>query len=306
MSTLVSINIPTYKQAGLLPRAVSSALSQTYASIEVNVLDDASPDDSHAVANALAAQDSKVHVHVHAHNKGRVGTYQDLIHTHCNGEWAVNLDGDDYFSNPSFIETALHWIKNTGEPVVFFQGNHVNLAAVRQLTSARALDAQTILVDGLEYMQHYHLIESFDHFATLYHVATARKIGFYSFDSLNTDFHSVMRLCKHGSIIVSSIPVGQWNFNAASESNKIFTAPHFQQYMAAVNDLADYFTDVLPGKAAVYLKQNLRQTTFKYLFYQALQSGNSKAALMIAKQHSPASVQFWFYLFKLFKQRFVK
>lgn len=306
MQAMVSINIPTYRQADLLPRAVASALAQTYANVEVNVLDDASPDDTAAVANSLASKNENLHVYVHAQNKGRVGTYQDLISIHCHGEWAVNLDGDDYFSNHAFIETALHSIEKAGQGVAFFQGNHVNLTAVKQLPSARELDAQTILVDGLEYMQHYHQIESFDHFATVYPVAIARQIGFYTFDSLNTDFHSVMRLCKHGAVIVSSIPVGQWNFNAASESNKIFLNPHFQQYMAAVDDLADYFNDTLSSQAAAALKKNLRQTILKYLFYQALQSGNTRAAYMIAQQHSVLSIQFWFYLLKLLKKRFVK
>jgi glycosyltransferase involved in cell wall biosynthesis len=47
---LVSVVIPCYKQAQYLPEAVDSALAQTYAPVEVIVVNDDSPDDTEQVA----------------------------------------------------------------------------------------------------------------------------------------------------------------------------------------------------------------------------------------------------------------
>ena len=41
---LVSVIIPTYKRSEMLPRAVESALNQTYSNIEVVVVDDNDPE----------------------------------------------------------------------------------------------------------------------------------------------------------------------------------------------------------------------------------------------------------------------
>jgi glycosyltransferase involved in cell wall biosynthesis len=43
-SPLVSICIPTYNRAGLVKKAIDSALSQTYTNIEILVVDNASTD----------------------------------------------------------------------------------------------------------------------------------------------------------------------------------------------------------------------------------------------------------------------
>ena len=57
MSELVSYVIPTYNDSpDHLRQAVSSALNQTHPSVEVIVVDDASPDGTAAVAAAFAAE----------------------------------------------------------------------------------------------------------------------------------------------------------------------------------------------------------------------------------------------------------
>ena len=58
---LVSVVIPCYKQAAYMGEAIDSALAQTYAPLEVVVVNDGSPDDTEKVA--LGYGDRIVYVH---------------------------------------------------------------------------------------------------------------------------------------------------------------------------------------------------------------------------------------------------
>ena len=66
---LISILIPAYNAAPFLRRSVGSALAQTYANIEVVIVDDGSTDDTPAIADQLAADDRRIRV-VHQENRG--------------------------------------------------------------------------------------------------------------------------------------------------------------------------------------------------------------------------------------------
>ena len=56
---LVSVVLPTYKRAHLLAQAIRSVLDQTYASLELIVVDDNSPDDTAAVVQSF--DDPRIH-----------------------------------------------------------------------------------------------------------------------------------------------------------------------------------------------------------------------------------------------------
>jgi Glycosyl transferase family 2 len=90
----VSVVIPCYNYARFLPDSVGSALSQSGVDPEVIVVDDASTDDSAAVAEGFAATDPRVTVVHHAHNTGHVIAFNAGL-ARATGEFIVRLDADD-------------------------------------------------------------------------------------------------------------------------------------------------------------------------------------------------------------------
>ena len=97
MAPRVSIIIPAYKGAHLLPEALESVLAQTYGDWEAIVVDDASPDDSHGVALSFAARDPRVKAIKLERNQGIGGARNAGVRASSGGELLCLLDQDDYW-----------------------------------------------------------------------------------------------------------------------------------------------------------------------------------------------------------------
>lgn len=88
-SPLVSVIIPCYRQAHFLPDAIESTLRQSHPSIEVLVIDDGSPDDTHAVAARYAG------VRYIRREHGGLSAARNTGLAQSRGEFVVFLDADD-------------------------------------------------------------------------------------------------------------------------------------------------------------------------------------------------------------------
>jgi glycosyltransferase EpsH len=92
-SSLVSILIPAYNAAPFLERSVASALGQSYADIEVVIVDDGSTDETPTIADGMAARDSRIKV-VHQENRGPAEARRTALNS-ATGEYIAYLDADD-------------------------------------------------------------------------------------------------------------------------------------------------------------------------------------------------------------------
>ena len=90
----VSVVVPCYNYGRYLPGCVASVLSQEGVDVEVVVVDDASPDGSVAVADRLAAADTRVRVVKHSVNQGHIATYNDGLDV-VTGDYLLLLSADD-------------------------------------------------------------------------------------------------------------------------------------------------------------------------------------------------------------------
>jgi len=101
----VSVVIPCFDYARYLPDSVGSALAQDDVDVDVVIVDDASRDDSVAVAEALAAQHPRIHVAQHRENRGHLATANDALGL-ASGEFVVKLDADDLLAPGSLARSA--------------------------------------------------------------------------------------------------------------------------------------------------------------------------------------------------------
>ncbi|SFD67105.1 Glycosyltransferase involved in cell wall bisynthesis [Lentibacillus persicus] len=90
----ISVIVPVYKVEQYIHRCIDSILAQTYANIEVIIVDDGSPDRSGAIADEFARTDSRVKV-IHKENGG-LSDARNCGMTHAAGEFTMFIDSDDW------------------------------------------------------------------------------------------------------------------------------------------------------------------------------------------------------------------
>ncbi|HLH98927.1 MAG TPA: glycosyltransferase family 2 protein [Xanthobacteraceae bacterium] len=105
----LSVVLPNYNHARLIPRAVKALLSQTLPPDEVIVVDDNSTDDSRAVIADLAAASPRLRVLENQKNEGTVGALQRGLAA-ARGTYVYLAAADD-FVLPDFFSLALTTLK---------------------------------------------------------------------------------------------------------------------------------------------------------------------------------------------------
>ncbi|MGB7087209.1 MAG: glycosyltransferase [Phormidesmis sp.] len=115
----VSVCIPTYNRAGILPYAVESVLGQTYSDFELLICDDASPDNTAEVVGRWS--DPRIRYIRHPRNIKRSRNMRSGYEA-AQGEYFIKFDDDDALT-PTFLEKAVT-ILDTQPDVDFVCSDH--------------------------------------------------------------------------------------------------------------------------------------------------------------------------------------
>ena len=91
---LVSVCIPTYRDARFLSQSLGSIVNQTYPNLEILVGDDASPDNTAEVVGAF--QDLRIR---YLRNQVNLGQFENVNHlmSQCRGKYIAVYHSDDYY-----------------------------------------------------------------------------------------------------------------------------------------------------------------------------------------------------------------
>ena len=102
MRPRVSVIIPVYNVETFINRCVDSVLSQTLSDIEIILVDDGSPDDSPAICDEYALQDTRVKV-IHKQNGG-LASARNAGMREAAGEYIFFVDSDDWIDEEALEE----------------------------------------------------------------------------------------------------------------------------------------------------------------------------------------------------------
>ena len=212
----VTIMIPTYNQAGYIQEAIESALAQTYPEIEVIVGDDASTDDTMQVVASI--KDRRLKYVRNPLNLGRTKNYRNLLGNHACGDFVVNLDGDDYYTDFNFISEAVKLI-GTNEKVVMIVAKATTKFMHREYVSEIPSHENSTGMEILKNLPNRNYF--FKHMAVLYARKPAIEIDFYRSPALSSDWESLYRLALRGGVIYLDRNIGVWRIHGENESETI-------------------------------------------------------------------------------------
>jgi glycosyltransferase involved in cell wall biosynthesis len=122
---LVSVIVPAYNAQAYIHRALESAQSQTYANLEIIVVDDGSTDNTRSIVQEMAQQDSRIKLLQQA-NAG-VAAARNLAIEYSTGQYVAPLDADDLWF-PEKIEKQVRRMEEGGPAVglVYTSSVHID------------------------------------------------------------------------------------------------------------------------------------------------------------------------------------
>ena len=115
---MISIIVPVYKVEKYLKRCVNSLLSQTYADLEIILVDDGSPDTCPALCDEIAKGDKRIVV-VHQKNMGLAGARNTGIEA-AKGDFIGFVDSDDWIEKDTY-QHCMELIESYKADVIQFQ-----------------------------------------------------------------------------------------------------------------------------------------------------------------------------------------
>jgi glycosyltransferase involved in cell wall biosynthesis len=278
---LVTISIPTYNQEKYIARAIQSALQQNYSNLEINVCDDCSTDNTFKVAQSFT-HDARVRLYRNDENMGRVRNYRKLLYEKANGAWVLNLDGDDYLTDPGFISRAIEYINQCrNERVVLYHANFFDLDELKPKEIVKKLTEMIFLIEGKTHIFKRFRVNYFYHLSALYNRQVARDCGFYSFDALSSDSYSLLKISAMGRVIVDAGKVGIWFVNEKSESRNIQKQTERQKLEDEFENLRGFLSAHFNVEEMKQLKKEYSAFNYRINLYNAAELRDFKIFMKV-------------------------
>ncbi len=125
---MVSVIVPTYNRANLLPRSIVSIQKQTFTNWEAIVVDDRSTDSTAQVFEDLARQDGRLRMECNCRTRGPSGARNHGVQC-ARGKYIAFLDSDDEWM-PFHLEQAVHYLDHCPEHIDVFTANPLRKRAI--------------------------------------------------------------------------------------------------------------------------------------------------------------------------------
>jgi glycosyltransferase involved in cell wall biosynthesis len=246
MNPFFSIMIATYNQPEYIVKGVQSCLNQDYDNFEVVVGDDSTNDD---VYNALLPFQSnpKLKYFRNKENIGRVKNYRKLLYEYAIGDWAMMLDGDDYYIDNNYLKEAANWINNN-KNIVMISAGHLLIDENNKTETPLPLVKENIIYSGKKLFLDF--ISIGQHSTCIYDRNLAIKLNFYSLNSMGTDADGLFRLCLHGNVAFLKNIVVIWRIHQDNNTFKASDAIKQMHEMKFIDSISNYAIDFVGNKEA--------------------------------------------------------
>lgn len=122
--SLVSVIVPTYNRANLLPQALASVLRQTHKEYELIVVDDGSTDNTQEIVASFAPQLSRPIRYIHQVNRGEPAARNRGLAV-ARGTYVAFLDSDDHWT-PGYLASCVSALSAVPEAGAAFMDHGIS------------------------------------------------------------------------------------------------------------------------------------------------------------------------------------
>lgn len=258
----VTIMIPTYNQEDYIGEAIESSLNQDYPNLEVIVSDDFSKDKTGIIAKKYET-DTRFRYFRNARNLGRVGNYHHTLYDLATGEWVINLDGDDFYTDNRYISRLMKYVSSDPK-IVCCHALHGFSQNIKDL-AIKCIAKDTYILDGVEYFKNLFHGAYFSHLGALYKRELALKDGkCYTYSGIQSDFHGVIRYSVLGHVVVTIDDAYFWRIHGNNETfsqNNLakYKSERLCQYLIIEDLPENSLTDYEKKQWLIYGKQSAKR-----------------------------------------------
>lgn len=272
----VDVVIPCYRYGRFLRQCVQSVLAQVGVEIRILIIDDASPDDTAAIATDLATEDRRVCFLQHTKNRGHIATYNEGIDW-VSADYYLLLSADDFLL-PGALSRATHLMD--AHPEVGFSFGKAKTLYERDDPGQRSFvfeaghEVGWHILEGLEFIEHSraHCIVATP--TAVVRTVLQKRLGGYRPELPHSgDMEMWLRLAAHASVGVLESCQAVYRLHKANmtlDYSQGGWLPDLQQRKAALEYFFKTCSNVLPNE------QRLRRSLFQSLGAAAV--GFSSAA----------------------------
>ncbi len=204
----VSIAITAYNQAHYIGQAVESALAQDYQNLEIIVSDNHSTDSIQEVM-ARYMPDPRVKYFRNPSNLGMIGNFRKALYEYSTGDYALHLDGDDYFTDPGYIRKAMDLIDRQGLAMVFARSKSL-FEIDNVLVEDKVNSDLPEVMDGNWLFLNFYRGYSLPTLTVVHDRPYAMEIGFFEKNIRSTDWEGLLKLIIGKEIGFLNQFVGVW------------------------------------------------------------------------------------------------
>ena len=204
----VSIAITAYNQAHYIGQAVESCLAQDYRNLEVVVSDNCSTDPIEDVMGRYTP-DPRVKYFRNETNLGMIGNFRKALYEYSTGDYALHLDGDDYFIDSGYIRKAMDLIDSQRLAMVFARSKSLYEKDNIFIEDKVNRDLPEI-IDGNWLFLNFYKGYSLPTLTVVHDRPYAMEIGFFEKSIRSTDWEGLLKLIIGKKIGFVNQFVGVW------------------------------------------------------------------------------------------------
>jgi len=193
-SPYVSIIMSTYNRANLLPRAIESALNQTYKNFEFIIVDDASPDNTEEVVRQYQKKDGRI-IYLKNQSNSKIQITLNNGLRAAKGKYIARIDDDDAWMDAEKLKKQIEFLENNPDYMIVGTGSAAIFKAkgikIQSLKPRTDEEIRAAMLFGCPFL----------HPSVVYRRSAIQKVGMYD-ESLKQaeDYDLWMRMGKIGKM----------------------------------------------------------------------------------------------------------